>query len=470
VFHNDSALFVNENHYYYHYQQIINPEFTFFVTSSGTAGKPTGQVATQPLLIYVPISGKCPYYFESTCLSQESHMSQSRPLEGLRVVELGQLLAGPFAGTVLGYFGAEVIKVEPPTGDPIRQWREVRNGMSLWYHSLARNKKSVTLDLKSDKGRELAFDLLTKADVVIENFRPGAMESWGLGPEQVKAKNPGIIYARISGYGQSGPFSEKPGYASVTEGYGGFRYINGEPGKAPVRPNISLGDTVAAIHAALGVALALIERNKSGKGQVVDVALYESIFNLLEGIVPEFDGAGVVREPSGTTITGIVPTNTYLCSDEKHVVIGGNGDSIFKRLMTEAGREDMANDPELEHNQGRVTHEQKIDDALAKWCSEHTSAEIISKLEAARVPVGPIYSVEDMMTDPHYIARGMFETVEIDGEPLKIPAIMPKLSDTPGRTDWPGAKIGQHNAEILGDLLGLSEDELSGLSSDGVTC
>jgi len=296
------------------------------------------------------------------------------------------------------------------------------------------------------------------------------MESWGLGPEQVQEKNPGIIYARISGYGQSGPFSEKPGYASVTEGYGGFRYINGEPGKAPVRPNISLGDTVAAIHAALGVAFAIIERTKSGQGQVVDVALYESIFNLLEGIVPEFDGAGVVREPSGTTITGIVPTNTYLCSDGKHVVIGGNGDSIFKRLMTEAGREDMANDPALEHNQGRVIHEQKIDEALAAWCAAHASAEIIAKLEAARVPVGPIYSVEDMMTDPHYIARGMFETVEINGKPLKIPAILPKLSQTPGRTDWPGAQIGQHNAEILGELLGLSEDELGGLSADGVTC
>jgi len=286
----------------------------------------------------------------------------------------------------------------------------------------------------------------------------------------VKEQNPGIIYARISGYGQSGPFSEKPGYASVTEGYGGFRYINGEPGKAPVRPNISLGDTVAAIHAALGVAFAIIERTKSGQGQVVDVALYESIFNLLEGIVPEFDGAGVVREPSGTTITGIVPTNTYLCSDGKHVVIGGNGDSIFKRLMKEAGREDMANDPALEHNQGRVIHEQKIDEALAAWCTAHTSAEIIAKLEAARVPVGPIYSVEDMMTDPHYIARGMFETVEINGKPLKVPAILPKLSETPGRTDWPGAQIGQHNAEILGDLLGLSEAELSGLSADGVTC
>jgi len=397
-------------------------------------------------------------------------MSQSRPLEGLRVVELGQLLAGPFAGTILGYFGAEVIKVEPPTGDPIRQWREVRDGMSLWYHSLARNKKSVTLDLKSERGCELAFELLSKADVVIENFRPGAMEGWGLGPDAVKAVNPGIIYARISGYGQTGPFSEKPGYASVTEGYGGFRYINGEPGKAPVRPNISLGDTVAAIHAALGIALAVIERHNSGEGQVVDVALYESIFNLLEGIVPEYDGAGVVREPSGTTITGIVPTNTYRCGDGKFVVIGGNGDSIFKRLMTEAGRQDMADDPELAQNQGRVIHEKRIDAALEEWCSAHTAADIISKLEAARVPVGPIYSVEDMMQDEHYIARGMFESIEVDGKPLKIPAILPKLTKTPGRTDWPGAKIGDHNQEILGDLLGLSEADLQQLHDDGVTC
>ena len=396
-------------------------------------------------------------------------MNTDRPLEGLRVVEMGQLLAGPFAGTVLGYFGAEVIKVEPPTGDPIRQWREVRDGMSLWYHSLARNKKSVTLDLKSDKGRKIAFDLLTKADVVVENFRPGAMESWGLGPEDVKPHNPGIIYARISGYGQTGPFSEKPGYASVTEGYGGFRYINGEPGKPPIRPNISLGDTAAAIQAAMGVLLAVIQRQKTGSGQVVDVALYEAIFNMLEGIVPEYDGAGVVREPSGTTITGIVPTNTYLCSDGKHVVIGGNGDSIFKRLMKEAGREDMADDPELEHNPGRVIHQERIDQALADWCQQHTSADIIAKLESARVPVGPIYSVEDMMTDPHYIARGMFEEVDVNGKALKIPAISPKLSDTPGRTDWPGAQIGAHNQEILGDLLGLSPETLKQLHQDGIT-
>jgi crotonobetainyl-CoA:carnitine CoA-transferase CaiB-like acyl-CoA transferase len=382
---------------------------------------------------------------------------------------MGQLLAGPFAGTVLGYFGAEVIKVEPPTGDPIRQWREVRDGMSLWYHSLARNKKSVTLDLKTERGQSLAFDLLTKADVVVENFRPGAMESWGLGPDKVKAVNPGIIYARISGYGQTGPFSEKPGYASVTEGYGGFRYINGEPGKAPVRPNISLGDTVAAIHAALGVLLAVIQRHKTGRGQVVDVALYEAIFNLLEGIVPEYDGAGVVREPSGTTITGIVPTNTYLCSDGKYVVIGGNGDSIFKRLMVEAGREDMAHDPELANNQGRVVHQEAIDSALADWCAANPSTQIIERLEAARVPVGPIYNVEDMMTDPHYNARGMFESVDVNGKALKIPAISPKLSETPGRTDWPGAQIGAHNAEILGELLGLNTAELEQLRNQGIT-
>ena len=390
-------------------------------------------------------------------------MSDQRPLAGLRVVELGQLLAGPFTGTILGYFGAEVIKVEPPSGDPVRQWREVRDGTSLWYHSLGRNKKSVTLDLKSERGQQVAFDLLCKADVVVENFRPGAMEKWGLGPEDIKRENPGVIYARISGYGQTGPFAHKPGYASVTEGYGGFRYINGEPGEAPVRPNISLGDTVAGIHAALGVALAIIQRHQSGEGQVVDVALYESVFNLLEGIIPEFDGAGVVREPSGSTITGIVPTNTYLCGDQKHVVIGGNGDSIFKRLMTEAGRLDMAEDPELAQNPGRVIHQAKIDKALSDWCAQHSSKEIIDTLEAARVPVGPIYSVQDMMDDPHYNARGMFETVEIDGKPLKIPAIMPKLSRTPGETHWPGAAIGEHNTEILGGLLGLSDEEIAAL-------
>jgi len=398
-------------------------------------------------------------------------MSDSgRPLEGLRVIEMGQLLAGPFTGTILAYFGAEVIKIEPPGGDPVRGWREVRDGTSLWYSSLGRNKKSVTLDLKSEQGRALVMKLLETADVVIENFRPGLMEKWGMGPEQVKERNPGLVYARISGYGQTGPYATKPGYASVTEGFGGFRYINGEPGKAPVRPNISMGDTVAAIHAALGIALALIQRARpgAGEGQVVDVALYESVFNLMEGIVPEYDGAGVIREPSGTTITGIVPTNTYCCDDGKYVVIGGNGDSIFKRLMVVAGRSDMAENPAMADNAGRIVHEDEIDEALALWCAAHSSTHIINALEEARVPVGPIYSVEDMMTDPHYQARGMFESVEIDGKPLKIPAIMPKLGSTPGKTDWPGSAIGSHNDEVLRGILALDDGQIQELRSAGV--
>jgi crotonobetainyl-CoA:carnitine CoA-transferase CaiB-like acyl-CoA transferase len=383
---------------------------------------------------------------------------------------MGQLLAGPFTGTILAYFGAEVIKVEPPGGDPIRGWRLLKNGASLWYRSLGRNKKSVTLDLKSERGRQLALQLIETADVVVENFRPGLMEKWGLGPEQAKALNPGLVYARISGYGQTGPYASKPGYASVTEGFGGFRHLNGEPGQAPVRPNISLGDTVAAIHAALGIALALIQRAKpnSGEGQVIDVALYESVFNLMEGIVPEFDGAGAIREPSGTTITGIVPTNTYRCSDEKFVVIGGNGDSIFKRLMIVAGRSDMAENPAMADNAGRVLHEAEIDQALADWCGANPSTYICQALEDERVPVGPIYSVKDMMEDPQYIARGMFESVEIDGEPLKIPAILPKLNSTPGRTDWPGGEIGSHNDEILRGILQLDDAQLEQLRRDGV--
>ena len=296
------------------------------------------------------------------------------------------------------------------------------------------------------------------------------MEKWGLGPEQVKEKNPGLVYARISGYGQTGPYATKPGYASVTEGFGGFRYINGEPGQAPIRANISMGDTLSAIHAALGIALALIQRAKPGcgTGQVVDVALYESVFNLMEGIVPEYDGAGVIREPSGTTVTGIVPTNTYRCDDGKFVVIGGNGDSIFRRLMEAAGRSDMAENPAMADNAGRVDHEAEIDEALALWCAAHSSGHIISTLENVQVPVGPIYSVEDMMVDPQYQARGMFEQVEIDGEPLKIPAILPKLDATPGRTDWPGSEIGSHNDEVLKGILALDDAEIEQLRRAGI--
>lgn len=393
-----------------------------------------------------------------------------RPLDGVRVIEMGQLLAGPFAGVMLAYFGAEVIKVEPPKGgDPLRGWRIVENGTSHWFRSLGRNKKSVTLDLRQQEGRDLAAQLIDTADVVIENFRPGVMEKWGLGPEDVKKTNPELVYARISGFGQSGPYASRPGFASVCEGMSGFRYVNGFPDQAPVRPNLSIGDTVAGIHAALGVVMALYAREKgNASGQVVDVALYEAMFNLMEGVVPEFSGAGVVREPSGTTVTGIVPTNTYRCGDGKHVVIGGNGDSIFKRLMQAVGREDMAEDECLATNAGRVEHELEIDKVLACWCLENSSVQVLSVLEEYRVPAGPIYSVADMMADPHFQARGMFERVEIDGKPLDIPALLPKLSETPGETQWPGAAVGAHNNEVLGELLGMDGASLDGLRQRGV--
>ncbi len=396
-------------------------------------------------------------------------MNASGPLAGYRVIELGQLLAGPFAGCLLGYFGAEVIKVEPPDGgDPIRRWREMRGDTSLWWRSLARNKKSVTLDLKTGQGVELARRLIEQADVVIENFRPGVVEQWGLGPADFRASNPGLVYARISGYGQNGPYASKPGFASVCEGMSGFRYVNGHPGEAPVRPNLSIGDTISGIHAALGIALALLEKQRSGEGQVVDVALVESMFNLMEAVVPEYDGAGVVREPSGSTVTGIVPTNTYRCGDGRYIVIGGNGDSIFRRLMVAAGRPEMAEDPRLANNPGRVAHEAEIDAALAEWCAAHDAAELLEKLDMARVPAGPIYNVADMLADPHFNARGLFERVEIDGKPLKIPAIMPRLERTPGATRWPGAALGAANEEVLGGLLGLDAAMLDELRDAGV--
>ncbi len=394
--------------------------------------------------------------------------AQPRPLDGIRVVELGQLLAGPFTGTILGYFGAEVIKVEPPGGgDPIRGWRIVEDGTSHWYRSLGRNKKSVTLDLRTRRGREVAAALLEQADVLVENFRPGVLEEWGLGPEHIGPRNPGLIYARISGYGQTGPCSHKPGYASVTEGFSGFRYVNGHPGEPPVRPNLSIGDSLAAIHAALGVCLALLQRarGEGRAGQVVDVALYEAMFNLMEGVVPEYSGAGAVRRASGTTVTGIVPTNTYTCGDGKYVVIGGNGDAIYRRLMRAAGRPELASHPQMQDNAGRVRHEATIDKALADWCAAHPARRIVEILEAERVPAGPIYNVEDQMADPHYRARGMFEEVEVGGRPLAIPAIVPILRDTPGRTEWPGGPVGEHNREVLGGMLGLSDEEIAALAA-----
>ena len=394
-----------------------------------------------------------------------------RPLDGYRVLEMGQLLAGPFAASVLGYFGAEVIKIEPPgAGDPIRTWRVMKDGVSLWWHSLGRNKKSVTLDLRNPKGRAIARELALKSDVLIENFRPGTLEKWGLGPADLWPENPGLIYGRISGYGQNGPYASKPGFASVCEGVGGFRYVNGFPGDAPVRPNLSIGDTLAGIHCVIGVLLACIQRSRDPqkRGQVIDAALYESVFNLMEGVVPEYSGAGVVREPSGSTLTGIVPTNTYRCSDGKFVIIGGNGDSIYKRLMQAIDRPDLGDDPRMADNAGRVVHEKELDQAIGTWTGSLTAAKVLDVLGKADVPSGPIFSVADMFTDPHFNARGLFEEVQVNGQPLKIPAMMPFLSDTPGRTDWPGPAVGAHNAEVLGDLLGYGLEEITTLSRDGV--
>ena len=390
-----------------------------------------------------------------------------KPLAGLRVIELGQLLAGPFAGCMLGYFGAEVIKIEPPGGDPIRYWREVKDGTSLWWRSLGRNKKCISLDLKTPEGRDLVKQLLKTADIVVENFRPGILEGWGLDPESLREENPDLIYARISGYGQTGPYSEKPGFASVCEAISGFRYVNGYVDEVPVLPNLSLGDTISGLHAVLGVLLALRSKDRGEGGQVVDVALYESMFNLLESIVPEFDGADVIRQPSGTTITGIVPTNTYRCSDNKYLVIGGNGDSIFTRLMTAVGRADIGQSPDYDSNAKRVVHEVEIDQILNAWCASQTLADAMAILEEYRVPCGPVYNAEDMLADPHFNQRGLFEQVEINGQPLKIPAIMPKLAGTPGATDWPGPELGSHSAEIL-QGLGLSEEQIAHLKATGV--
>ncbi len=395
---------------------------------------------------------------------------QDKPLSGMRVIEMGQLIAGPFTGSVLGYFGAEVIKIEPITGDPVRYWRLTENNTSYWWHSVSRNKKSITLNLKSDEGRQIAKDLILKSDVLIENFKPGTLERWGMSPDDLKKDNPGLISARISGYGQTGPRSHLPGYASVCEGYGGFRYVNGFPDRPPVRPNLSIGDTLAGLHAAMGVMLAYIQREKDpdGKGQVVDAAIYESVFNLMEAVVPEYSGCGAIREPSGSTITGIVPTNTYLTSDDKHVIIGGNGDSIFKRLMIAIGRPDMAEDPRLEQNQGRVENEKEIDAAIEKWTREHTSDEVLTTMDEVSVPAGPILSVEDMMNDEHYIARGMFQEVEANGRTLHIPAMLPILTETPGSTEWPGPELSEHTEEVLTELLGKDEGEITQLREDGV--
>ena len=394
----------------------------------------------------------------------------AKPLDGIKVIEIGQLVAGPFCGTLLGYFGAEVIKVEPPgKGDALRGWRALDgSGTSYWWYSIARNKKSVTANLRTEAGRAVVKRLMETADVVIENFRPGTMEKWGLGPDDFKESNPGLVYTRISGYGQTGPLATRPGYASVSEAFSGFRYLNGFPDRPPVRPNLSMGDSLAGLHAAFGTLLSLLHRERhNAPGQVVDIAIYESMYNLMESVVPEYVATGAVREPSGSTLTGIVPTNTYLCADNKYVVIGGNGDSIYKRLMHAAGYPDLADDPRMADNAGRVEHEATIDAALADWTASITSVEVLRILSDADVPSGPMYSVEDMLLDPQYQARGMFETVQGQQGEVTIPAIMPKLGTTPGQTHWAGpAEVGGSSEEVY-LAAGFSEAELQALRAAG---
>ncbi len=392
------------------------------------------------------------------------------PLDGVKVVELGQLIAGPFAGKMLGEFGAEVIKVEPPgEGDPLRKWRKLYQGTSVWWEVQSRNKASITLDLRHPRGQEVARRLIRRSDVVIENFRPGTLEGWGLGWEQLSAEQPGLIMLRISGFGQTGPYRDRPGFGVIGESMGGLRYITGEPGRPPVRVGVSIGDSLAALHGVIGVLLALRQREvNGGRGQYIDVALYEAVFNMMESVLPEFSAFGYVRERTGGAMPGITPTNAYPCAAGHYVLIAGNGDSIFKRLMEAIGRADLAGDPDLAHNQGRVARADEIDAAIAAWTAPRPIDEILETMTKARVPAGRIYSARDIAEDPHYAAREMIrEVVTPDGLRLKVPGVVPKLSDTPGALRRPAPGLGQDTQAVL-SRLGYSPEEIAALRADGV--
>jgi formyl-CoA transferase len=396
------------------------------------------------------------------------------PLAGLKVLELGTLIAGPFAARMFAEFGAEVIKVEDPaTGDPIRNWRYLHEGTSLWWYVQARNKKSIALNLKDARAQAIARTLALEADVVIENYRPGVLEKWGLGYEQLRAANPATVMVRISGYGQTGPMRDRPGFGAIGESMGGIRYVSGHPDRPPVRIGISIGDSIAALHGVIGALMALRHRDATGgrgrgEGQFIDVALYEAVFNMMESTVPEFDRYGVVRERTGGALPGIVPSNTYTCGDGAALVVAGNGDAIFKRLMNAIDRPDLADDPALARNEGRVKRTEEIDRAIEQWCGGRTIAEALQILQAADVPVSRIYSVADMFDDPQFAARGMIESQQLpDGTPLKVPAIVPKLSATPGGTAWLGPGLGEHTEEIL-TRLGHDAAAITALREQGV--
>jgi formyl-CoA transferase len=390
-------------------------------------------------------------------------------LAGLKVVELGQLIAGPFAAKTLADFGADVIKIEPPgSGDPLRQWRLIKDGTSVWWQVQSRNKRSLALDLRQAEAQAIVRKLVKEADVLIENFRPGAMESWGLSPDALLDLNPGLILLRISGYGQTGPYKDKPGFGVVAEAMGGLRHLSAEPGRLPVRVGVSIGDTLASLHGVIGILMALHEKQRSGLGQVIDVALYEAVFNCMESLLPEYSAFGAVRGPAGSALPGIAPSNAYLCKDGKCALIAGNGDSIFKRLMLAIGRDDLAADPTLTDNAGRVKRVEEIDAVIGAWTSKLSVNEVLAVLDQAAVPAGRIYTVEDIAADPHYLARGMLAEVSMsDGSLLKVPGMVPKLSRTPGQHLRNAPSLGQDTDAVLLDL-GITADQISEMRKRGI--
>ncbi|MBC5764775.1 CaiB/BaiF CoA transferase family protein [Ramlibacter albus] len=390
-------------------------------------------------------------------------------LAGLKVVELGQLIAGPFAAKTLADFGADVVKIEPPgAGDPLRNWRLIKDGTSVWWQVQARNKRSLALDLKDKQAQDIVRKLAAEADVLIENFRPGAMEGWGLGPEALQALNPRLIVLRISGYGQTGPYRDRPGFGVVGEAMGGLRHLTAEPGRVPVRVGVSIGDTLAALHGVIGILLALQHRHRTGQGQVIDVALYESVFNCMESLLPEYSAFGAVRGPAGSALPGIAPSNAYLCNDGGYALVAGNGDSIFKRLMGVIGRNDLAADPALADNAGRVKRVEEIDAAIGEWTKTRSVDEVLAALDAASVPAGRIYTVADIAADPHYAARGMLQQVTMDdGSQLTVPGIVPKLSLTPGGHRRNAPKLGQDTDSVLREI-GLTDAQVAELKQRGI--
>lgn len=395
----------------------------------------------------------------------------SQILAGIRVIELGQLIAGPFAAKTLADFGAEVIKIEPPgIGDPLRKWRLLHEGTSVWWEAQSRSKKSVCLDLRQPEGQDIVRLLAREADVLIENFRPGTMEKWGLSWEALHELNPRLIMLRISGYGQTGPRAQEPGFAAIGEAFAGLRYLNGEPGRAPVRAGLSLGDTIAGLHGAMGVLLALYQRDaRGGKGQMIDAALYESLFNLTESLLPEYSAFGAVREPAGAALPGIAPSNAYRCHDGSHVLIAGNGDAIFQRLMHCIGREDLANDPSLAHNDGRVARVEELDAAIQAWTQSQPDIDVmLQKLKEAGVPSGRIYSIREIADDPHYRSRRAITKLRsAAGIEVEMPAVFPVLSDNPGGIANRAPTLGEHTDTVLAEA-GFDAATLADLRARGV--